>query len=100
MKSTSRLRPATCGRTNSAASLRYRFGFSPLFDSCLSDRRKPIIPLSCLIDDIVYDSVFFGLLRVHNEVALHVFFHFVQFLPAVLVESLLRNVSHTKSLPG
>ena len=37
-----------------------------------------------LIDDIVYDSVFLGLLRIHNEVALHIFLHFIQLLARVL----------------
>jgi hypothetical protein len=50
-----------------------------------TDRRgKPIIPSSRLIDDIVYDSVFLRLLRVHDEVALYVLFYFIQLLAAVL----------------
>src|SRR5258708_40042927 len=50
-----------------------------------TDRRgKPIIPSSRLIDDIVYDSVFLRLLRVHDEVAFDVFFYFIQLLAAVL----------------
>ena len=39
-----------------------------------------------LIDDIVYDSIFLSLLRVHDEVALDILFHLVQFLTAVLRE--------------
>src|SRR5713226_2250308 len=42
--------------------------------------RTPIIPLSRLIDDIVYDSVFLSLLGIHNEVALHIFFDLFQLL--------------------
>src|SRR5579872_620603 len=41
---------------------------------------------SGLIDDIVYDSVFLRLLRVHDEVALHIFFDLIEFLAAVLGE--------------
>ena len=41
-------------------------------------------PLSRLIDDIVYDSVFLSLLRVHDEVALDIFLDLVQFLTTML----------------
>src|SRR3954454_17371091 len=51
-----------------------------------------------LVDDIVYDSVFLSLLRVHDEVALHIFFYFVEFLPAVLRQQLIRDLAHTKNL--
>ena len=50
-------------------------------------------------DDVVDDAVFPGLLRVHDEVALHVFFYFVQLLPTVLREQLVRNVTHPQDFP-
>jgi hypothetical protein len=37
-----------------------------------------------LIDDIVYDSVFLSLLRVHNKIALYIFLYFIQLLAGVL----------------
>src|SRR5208282_4026712 len=40
--------------------------------------------LSRLIDDIVNDSIFLSLLRIHDEVAFHVLLHFIQFLAGVL----------------
>ena len=42
--------------------------------------------LSRLINDIVYDSVFLSLLRIHDEIALYIFFHFIQFLSAVFCQ--------------
>src|SRR5215469_18081639 len=60
----------------------------------------PIIPSSRLINDIVDDSVFLSLLRVHNEVALHILFHFFQLLPAVLGQQLVGNLAHTQDFTG
>jgi len=37
---------------------------------------KAILPLAGLVDNIVNDSVLLRLLRVHDEVALHVFLNF------------------------
>jgi hypothetical protein len=37
-----------------------------------------------LVDDIVDDSVFLRLLRIHDEVALHVLLYFIQLLAGVL----------------
>src|SRR6266436_10390004 len=51
--------------------------------SSRTDRRTPIITLLRLVDDIVDDSVFLGLLRVHDEVALYILFYLVQLLPAM-----------------
>jgi hypothetical protein len=48
--------------------------------------RTPIIPLSRFIDDIVDDSVFLGLLRIHDEVALHVLLYLIELLASVLGE--------------
>src|SRR5450759_1626359 len=49
---------------------------------CVTNCRS--YPLSGLIDDIVDDSVFLRLLRVHDEIALHVLLHFIQLLAGVL----------------
>src|SRR6202453_5450761 len=53
-----------------------------------------------LIDDIVYDSVFLSLLRVHDEIALHIFLHFVELLPGVLGEQLVCYLAHAQNLPS
>src|SRR5262249_19126155 len=55
--------------------------------------------LTGLVDDIVNDSVFLCLLRVHDEVPFNVFFDFVQLLPAVLREQLVRDVTHPQDFP-
>src|SRR6266851_1943192 len=49
-------------------------------------RQKPIIHLLGLVNDIVDDSVFLGLLRVHDEVALHILFYLIQLLSAMFRE--------------
>src|SRR5580700_3101010 len=103
MKSAWLLRPAICGRTNSATSPRFRSYFSLRFtplSPLISVGGRPIIPLSRLIDDIVYDSVFLRLLCIHNEVALHIFFYFVQLLTAVLGQQLVCNLPHTQDFTG
>src|SRR5690349_6591653 len=54
--------------------------------------------LASLIDDIVNDSVFFGLLGVHNKVAFHVLFDFIQLLATMLRQQLICNLTHTENL--
>jgi hypothetical protein len=49
-------------------------------------RKRRSYPLSGLIDDIVYDSIFLSLLRIHDEVALDVLLHFIQLLAGVLCQ--------------
>src|SRR5690349_10725336 len=110
MRSAWRPRPAICGRTSSAESRRFptcfSLGFTPspsdsligipasfgpffrcAFSCPTSVRREGRSYRFCrLVDDIVYDSIFLSLLRVHNEVALDILFDLVQFLSAVLRE--------------
>jgi hypothetical protein len=45
---------------------------------------SPIIRSPGGVDDVVDDSVFLRLLRIHNEVAFDVFFHFFELLTGVL----------------
>src|ERR1700681_3991611 len=59
--------------------------------------QTPIIPSSRLIDDIVYDSVFLSLLRIHDEVALHVLLHFIQLLARVFSQQLISNLPHAQN---
>src|SRR6266550_1529260 len=66
----------------------------------LAEEKARSYPLSGLVNDIVYDSVFLRLLRIHDEVAFHVFFHLIQFLPAVLGQQLVCNLPHTKDFAG
>ena len=40
--------------------------------------------LSRLVDDIVYDSVFLSLLRIHDEIALYILFYLIKLLTAML----------------
>src|ERR1700685_1110787 len=74
---------AWCGSRRAIASTRYRFapgrcsGFS---------REGRSYRFSGLVDDIVYDSVLLRLLRIHDEIALHVFFHLIELLGGVLGE--------------
>ena len=60
-------------------------------------RRRRSYPLPCLVDDIVDDSVLLSLLRIHDEVAFHIFFHFFQLLPGVLGQQLIRNLAHAQN---
>src|SRR6266404_2229939 len=54
--------------------------------------------LFVLVNDIVDDPVFFGLQGVHNEVALHVFFHLFQFLPRMFGNKLAGDFPHPQNL--
>ena len=60
----------------------------------------PIIRSSRRVDDIVDDSVFLCLLRVHDEVAFHVFFDFSSFWPRVLGQQLISNLAHPQDFAG
>jgi hypothetical protein len=72
-------------RSYSLISHRSSVGHNFAEDPGGTDRRgKPIIPSLRLVDDIVDDSVFFCLLRVHDEVPLHIFFYLIELLSAVL----------------
>src|SRR5215471_9320579 len=101
-RSVSRRRPAICGRTNNVESLPFPTCFSLFFTpSAVPAARSRPCSSGCvrhavtvrregrsyrfyrLVNDIVYDSVFLSLLRVHNEIALHILFYLVQFLPAM-----------------
>src|SRR6266850_6352959 len=72
----------------------------PAETSCKLIGENPIIPLSRLVDDIVYDSVLFCLLRVHNEVAFHILLYLLELLTAVLSQQLIRNLTHTQDFAG
>src|SRR6478672_5082581 len=52
--------------------------------------------LFVLVNDIVDDTVFFGLLGVHNEIPLHVLFHLFQLLSGMLGNQLAGDLPHTK----
>jgi len=56
---------------------------------------------SGLIDDIVYDSVFLCLLRVHDKVPLHVLFSTLSsFCPLCFESNWFCNLAHTQDFAG
>ena len=57
-------------------------------------------PLLVFVNDVVDDAVFLRLLRVHDEVALHVLLNFVELLAGVLGQDLVGNLAHAQNFAG
>src|SRR5216683_5014345 len=53
-----------------------------------------------LVDDVVNNAIFFSLLRVHNEIAFHIFFHFLKLLPGMPSIHLISDFPHTEDFSG
>src|SRR5262245_37843877 len=73
----------------------------PVGSQVLSGQRPAwygIGALLVLVNDIVDDTVFLGLLGVHNEIPLHVLLHLFQLLPGMLGNQLAGDLPHTQYL--
>src|SRR5581483_498387 len=70
----------------------------PLTSSISERVPKNGTALPRLVDDVVNQPVLLALLRIHDEIALHVLFHLVQLLAAVAGQDLVDDLAHAQDL--
>src|SRR5205085_3193241 len=60
---------------------------------------KPL-SLFVFVNDVIHYAVFLGLLRVHDEITLHVFLNLVELLAGMFGEDLVGDLAHAQDFTG